>query len=558
MKFAKKLAALLVAAALVFSLAACQKEAIVETEEEVKTTEAPKEETTKAAETEAETKADDGGEEAPADNGNDYGVDLSEEVTLVVYMMGDEPTDMDKVEDALNEKLLEKFNTKLDFQFSSWTDYTTHYNNMLTTGSADIAYTANWLSYAQLAAVGAFTDLEPLLKDYAPELSELYTEDELNACRVGGTMYCIPNLWPESVTEGVAYRKDLCDKYNLPEPIETTENVEAYLQGLVDAGYEDPILFNISSGATTETWPTSATALMHYLEHPGYRELNYGYMYNNNDPYNPVEYWHTDAFVEDAKLMKKWADAGYWTRSALSAENDTQALAEGRTTIFADGTNPNKWVSWVKGAKDAGHDDYEIAWWSFANVDDYAYPAHPTQNATVIVNTCKYPERAMLIINDLMTNVEDNYIIQYGIEGVHYELDENGFYKNLDTAYGYEAANTWCWRNGPIKLQQESDVALQEAMDADEVLGSDDLYPNINIPQGFSEDYTDYEAERTAIMNVVDQYLNPIMAGLVDDPEAACADFIQKVDAAGLEKVSQSYIEQWHEYCDTYGYTASK
>ena len=557
MKFTKTLTALFLAAALVFGLAACTNSGgkIEDTEAEVKTTEAT---TAKDENTDADTKTE-ATEDTSADPASASGVDLSEEVTLVMYCIGDEPADIEMVRDALNEKLVEKFNTKLDFQFSTWTDYNQKLQNILTTQGADMTYIASWLNYQVLANTGAFEDIEPYLTaEIAPYLSSHYSEGELNSCRVNGTLYCIPNLWPEYVHEGMAYRKDLAEKYNIPEPIESLENLEGYMQGLVDNGYDAPICFNISSGNTCDTWPTSCSTMMHYFVHPGYRELKYGYMFNNNDPLNIEEYWHTDAFLEDAKLMKKWADAGYWSRSALSADNDTTALGEGRTTIYSDGTNPNKWVGWRRDAVTAGNDDYDIAWWSFANMDNYAYPAHPTQNATALVNGTKYPERCLMVVDYLMSDPEANALIQCGIEGVHYELDENGFYKALGTGYGYEACDTWCWRNGELKLQQASDVDLQAAMDHDQEIAKTALYPEVNIVGGFSEDYTDYAAERTAVMSVCEQYLNPIMAGLVDDPEAAVSEFLQKVDAAGLDICVENCKKQWEAYCQEFGYTESR
>ena len=49
--------------------------------------------------------------------------DMSEEANLVFYVMGDAPQDEQVVEDAINAVLKEKFNATIDFQFSTWTDF---------------------------------------------------------------------------------------------------------------------------------------------------------------------------------------------------------------------------------------------------------------------------------------------------------------------------------------------------------------------------------------------------------------------------------------------------
>ena len=73
-------------------------------------------------------------------------IDLSEQVDLVFYVMGDAPQDEELVENALNEKLLEKCNATVDMQFSTWTDFQQKYANEITSQGADLIYIANWLN----------------------------------------------------------------------------------------------------------------------------------------------------------------------------------------------------------------------------------------------------------------------------------------------------------------------------------------------------------------------------------------------------------------------------
>ncbi|MBP3273414.1 MAG: hypothetical protein J6L93_00275, partial [Butyrivibrio sp.] len=100
--------------------------------------------------------------EAPAET-EAKELDLSQQVDLVFYVMGDAPQDEELVEDALNEKLLEKCNATVDMQFSTWTDFQQKYANEITAQSADLIYIANWLNYGQLASSGAFEELDEML-----------------------------------------------------------------------------------------------------------------------------------------------------------------------------------------------------------------------------------------------------------------------------------------------------------------------------------------------------------------------------------------------------------
>ena len=145
-------------------------------------------------------------------------------------------------------------------------------------------------------------------------------------------------------------------------------------------------------------------------------------------------------------------------------------------------------------------------------------------------------------------------LLRYGIEGKHYELDEDGFYVNLDDSFGYEGFNTWNLRVNDFKLKQPTDVALQAMFDKYAALGEKTKWPNVNIWDGFTEDYTEYSAERAAVGNVLRQYLAPLQAGLVSDVDAAVEEFRAKVNDAGLDACREGFLEQWADYCAEYNY----
>ena len=480
--------------------------------------------------------------------------DMSEEANLVFYVMGDAPKDEAVVEEAINAVLKEKFNATIDFQFSTWTDFNQKYNNTLISAGADLIYVANWENYGLNATSGAFLELDELLDTYGAELKELCGEGNLNMCRVNGDLYCIPALWPEYVSLGIKYREDLRAKYDLPYPT-TLENIEAYLNGIKAA---DP-----SQGLLRPTNTESASSLIigfdtAYLLADKYAwvapfGMPYGLAADYDTPADVYDYWFSDDFAEDCKLFKSWADQGFWSKSALSDTNDNEAYDNGLAVAEVAGMNPNKQISSANSfAKD--HPDWESAYIAYGENTGVIYPGHATQNGTAILRSSKYPERCMMILNYIMTDEAMNCLVQYGIEGKHYELDADGFYHNLDDSFAYEGFNTWNLRVNEFKLKQPTDVALQAMFDKYAELGAQTKWPNINIWDGFTEDYTDYSAERAAVANVMRQYLAPLQAGLVSDVDAAVEEFRAKVTDAGLEACREGFQEQWADYCEEYNY----
>lgn len=480
--------------------------------------------------------------------------DLSEEVHLVIFEMGDAPADQALVEEAINAVLKEKFNTTIEFQFSTWTDFQQKYANTLISSGADIIYIANWINYGLNANNGAFLELDDLLDAYAPELKELCGEGNLNMCRVNGELYAIPALWPEYVSLGIKYREDLRAKYDLPYP-DTLENIEAYLLGIQE---NDP-----SQGLLRPTNTEAASSLiigfdLAYLLAVKYAwvapyGMPYGLTADYDTPADVYDYWFSDDFVEDCKLFKKWADLGFWSKSALSDTNDNEAYDNGLAVAEVAGMNPNKQItSAANFAKD--HPDWESAYIAYGETTGVIYPGHATQNGTAILRSSKHPERAMMVLNYLMTNEEMNRLVQYGIEGTHYTVSEDGIYENLSDTFPYEGFNTWNLRVNDFKLQQATDIELQKMFDKYAELGEQTKFPNVNIWDGFTEDYTDYDAERAAVSAVLRQYLAPLQAGLVDDVDAAVAEFRQKVTDAGLDVCREGFQEQWQAYCEEYNY----
>lgn len=479
-------------------------------------------------------------------------LDTSERVDLVFYVMGDAPKDELVVEEAINEKLLEKLNATIDFQFSTWTDFTQKYNNQLTSGGADLIYIANWLNYGLLANSGAFVELDEMLDQYTPELKEAVGESYLDMCRVNGNVYAIPATWAEYVPQGIMYREDLREKYDLPRP-DSIENMEAFFKGIKDNEPNQGIL-RVAGGESQglQQGFDIASVLGIKYKWVGNGGLSYGLTANYDTPSDVYDYWFSEDFVEDAKLFKRWADMGFWSKSAISDTNDSEAYDNGLCVAMVAGQNPNKQIAAMTNFAKT-HPDWKTEYIAYGEITGVMYPGHATQNGTAIVRGSKNPERALAVLSYFMTDEEMNRLVQAGIEGKHYELVD-GMYKNLSEDFKYEGFNTWDLRNSEYKMLQESDVVLQEMFDRYEAIGEKTKFPNVNIPGGFVEDYTEYETERTAVSNVIKQYLAPLQAGMVKDVDAAVAEFREKVTAAGLEKCQEGYTKQWLAYCEEYGY----
>lgn len=479
--------------------------------------------------------------------------DISKKADLVFYVMGDAPKDEQVVEDAINKVLLEKANATVDFQFSTWTDWSQKYNLELTSGSADLIYTANWVNYATLANSGAFADLTDMIATDAPNIAKSMDPSLLDQCKVGGKLYAIPNTWPEYTVSGVSYRDDLRTKYNLPVP-NSVENLEAYLLGIKQNDPKQGLL-SVTTGESSGLQVAFDAANILNFKYPWVTPngLPYGLAANYDTPSDVYDYWNSDDFVTDMKLLKKFADEGFWSRSALSDTNDSEAYNNGICAAVVAGQNPNKNIAAITNFAEK-HPDWKSEYVAYGETTGVIFPAHATQNATAVLASSKNQDRALMVLDLFLYDKELNDLVEYGIKGTHYDIDANGNYKNLSENYKYENMNTWDLRNGDFKLPQESDTILNQMFSKYSEIAAKTKFPNVNVYGGFAEDYSQYEVERSAVSDVMRQYLAPLQAGLVADVDKAVAEFRTKVKDAGIETCQEQFKTQWAAYCEEHGY----
>lgn len=495
----------------------------------------------------------------PKDGGNEK--EELEYCELTFFLMGEYPGDKDVVLEAVNEKMMAKLNCKLDVYQPTWTDWQAKLQNELNAKSLDMIYTASWGNYVIYANSGAFLELDDILPTAAPDLYAA-TLPQLDMMRVNGTIYAVPNLWPEYECKGVMYRQDLCDKYDLPVP-DSLDNIEAYLLGIKENEPSQPLV-RFRPAEPNSTVGNYIGMFDVFNIKYDWISLGYGYWAHHSDPVKMVDYWYSQDFIDDCKLMKKWCDLGFWSRSTLNDEALDKPLENKLVAINWSGQNPNKYCEAISLAAKVDP-EMEIGYFAYGEVNGYnsIYPAHARQNATAIAATCEYPERALQVVQYILLDEEMHNLFHYGLEGVHYEVVD-GIYNNLSDAspppFKYEGFNSWNLRNGAFKLKDATGPILQSVFDRLDPIAAKNKFPRVNIESGFQESYDgkgkyeDYSAERNAVMSVMYEYLTPIQAGLKSDVEGAIKEFLTKAEAAGLDICRKSYIEQWDAYIKEFGY----
>ena len=243
--------------------------------------------------------------------------------------------------------------------------------------------------------------------------------------------------------------------------------------------------------------------------------------------------------------MRKWIVNGYCQPDIGST---TDSYYNGIVTgkyAGADCVTPGNMPNLIDACEDLG---WEVDYMSYGEMYEWTYWDSPVNLSYAIPVASENPERALMFAYTMMTNDDLFRIYDCGIEGTHYEVDENGYYVSLNDpqnpgftqgALGLTSAIF----NADAKVYSES---YQWVLDYYE----EAIEPYIieNVFQNFAEDYSSYSDLQTANSEVSEQYKWPVIRGAMEDPEAALDDALARQDAAGRQEIIANVKEQFAEY----------
>ncbi len=482
-------------------------------------------------------------------------IDLSQPVVINYLVFGDPPAGEPAVLEKINEILSAKINTTLNWQRVSWTDWSTVYNLMLATGEDMdlITSSASWLGMWENASKGAFLDISELLPKYAPNIYANTQPEEWNMCKYKGQIICVPgNHYAQYSNHGMMYRGDWLKEFGMEE-IKTIDGLEAYWQKVLEVygpegvvpwntkgGVGDLQLFNMYEAAYTKHIDINGLAIAQFPSIQGT---------SLEDPYTLCQPLTEDWFVDYAKLMKKWADMGFWPTDVMNSTNDSRALM--RAGLSASDQHHvatyTGLVSEIEKPENQPGADLKVFLWS--DLSGHIVKESFLQDAITVSAKSKHPERALMVLDLLKEDEEIHTLLNYGIEGVQYVVNADGK-REAPAAYDSATQAYWCDAWGV-----REDKYLRKLPHVDDWAGKADMFANRLDPISVSNPYTTFvfdstevAAELTAVTEAVNRYSPAIHFGKVEDPEAAVKELRTALQQAGIQKLFDEVQRQMTEY----------
>ena len=520
-----KLFALLLGGTMVLSLAACGRTG------ENGSSQVSEE---KSSQVQQESKAEESQEE-PADDLEPY--------TVTMWTLGNDSKDVEAVLDVVNERLQEILpNTTLEVMFISDSEYNDRWTKALAADEKiDIGWSANWVNNVETdVANGVVLPIEDLLKEYGAGIVEAVggwtVLDQHHS--LDGELYFVP-CWQGLVggRHGMYLDADILGL--MPEgwkdelqqvifdhqeyTVEDKEPIYDKLEEYLEVAKENDML-DYGVGAVDSVRMIGLAWTNYYLNVVETEEGVYEVYTNYNDPVT----------LAANKKVSEWIEKGYVRADLI---NEAVDYAANDYIMYANQAVSSDWLEKRMLADTREDLDGVLLQPSNSLISGFATGA-------VIPYTSENPERAMQVLNVLYTNKEIYQLLVYGIEGTHYELNEDGtISRPASGERSYEGVTNWTLGTCMNILEETpGQLAAYEALKEEEKTAT------VNPFLEFIFDKSNVMTEETNIGAVHIEYVFQTNAATLDEIDGLYDEWETKTVQAGMETYMEEFKNQLSEY----------
>lgn len=452
----------------------------------------------------------------------------AETVEITMTLVGNkQEADTDLVLEEINKYLADKINIKLNLQIYGWGDpYEQKINTMLSSGEAfDVCFTANWVAnYYKNAAAGYFLRLNEYLEKY-PAIYEITGKEFVDGSAIDGVNYAVPTHKETVHNWGYLLQKSIVDKYGID--ISTIKKMEDL----------DP-WFEKVKGEVTPLLIVAQDSPFQFLDWDRISDDNVpGALYPDNRDNTIVNHFLAPESITMYKKLREYYLKGYIAPDAATMENTVEHMKTGKYFAVESSLKPGK------DAEMTGSTGIE---WVQVDITQPVMSNRETTGAMLAIPAAsKNPERAFQFIEMLYTDAKLRNILNFGIEGKHYNVNADG--RITQTQEGLDRYNLGPgWRYG----DQFKDLLLDNE-DPDKWKKFDEYNKKglILNSLGFVFNDADVSTESSACKNVTTTYNKELQCGAVD-VDSTIKKYEEELKASGVDTLiaeMQRQYDAWRE-----------
>lgn len=436
--------------------------------------------------------------------------------------------------EKVNEYLGEKIGVRLNIIHVEGADYTQKMQVIINTGSKwDLCFSSSWTNdYLQNVNKGAFLALDDLVLE-----TPMYEKIDCRfweAAEVQGKIYGVPSEKELGNMPMWVFTKEYVDKYEIPyEELHTLEDLGPWLE-VIRENEPDVIPLYVTKDYTA---PTYIDMIVDPIG------IEYG-----DETLTVKNVFETEQMKDTLRTMRKYYKMGYINRDAATASDDKTRK---RFVTKGDG-QPYAELIW---GKELG---YEVV---VSPIMETSITNTSARGALTAVNAqSEHPDKAVELLNLINTDIYLRNLLNYGIEGVHWEKAEvpkeeaekaegkpyiydtkvrllKDAFRDYSVAYWVQGGlfNTYVLENEPI----DKWATFKAFNDASEEAPS----------FGFDFNLESVSSQAAGFRNILDEFGKALYTGSVD-PDEYLPKLQEKLDDAGIQTVideMQKQVDIWKE-----------
>ncbi|NIK77870.1 ABC-type glycerol-3-phosphate transport system substrate-binding protein [Paenibacillus castaneae] len=458
-------------------------------------------------------------------------------VNLIYYTIGEPDKDLQLVNDKINEIMARKIGVTITYIKVGWQEYEDRLNTLISADSPfDIAFAPN---YATTAMRGAWLRLDDYLTSLGKELYDSIDPTFWQGVRMNdGGIYGVPTNKELAVRDHWMYPASIVKKYNIDiTNYNTLESLEPLLRMIQQ---EEPSYIPMELDQDS---------------HNFFALSGYEYIVNNKVPLmvksldpnaEAVNIFETKEARQILDTLRRYYKEGLINKDA--ALREPGGLKRGAKVFWkSSGGGPLSETTW---SKDRG---YKV-------VSNPVTPSIVTTESvrggimSVNANT-KHPIECIKFLNLLNTDPEIRNLFNYGIEGVHYTLDEHGQAAPIPgkDSHGDPIPDGPASYAGVQYTQGNWFILKTMGGDYPEPLNKWDQFRKYNAEVikstvlGFTPDLSKLTTQTDNIEMIWKKYYPSLMTGTVD-VDTILPRFNEELKQAGIEEVQkeiQKQLDAW-------------
>ncbi len=346
---------------------------------------------------------------------------------LTWYINSNPLNDLSLVNEKVNEITKEKLNVNVDLKLIDDGSFSERLRMYMATGEKfDLCFTGYVNNYLTAVKNGAFLELDELVEKEAPKLLEIVPDYAIKASLVDEKLYAIPNMQSQALIPGLYLEKGIAEKYGLDkiDRVNSAAELEPYFEKMLK---DYPNMYPVNSFFYDDILSNK------------YQTINDYAVVDKNDPEHKVQYYFDlPEYEEYLQRANDWYKKGYVRVDYTTARDNMQADMKA-------GKYCGTFSSYAPGGIQNYENSYNRKVHFIACAETYMPATHILDAMTAVSATSQNPKKAIKLLELVNTDEGVLNLMQYGIEGKHYEKINDTYIKqtNRDAYF----LNAWKFGN---------------------------------------------------------------------------------------------------------------